>query len=380
LGAGRRAQGERNDESHSLGEKAVRQYPHTHHGHLDRFAAEITTAVVGARFGEALLHDTGGLMSKVVLGIGASHTTLMNTQWNRVDHLPRAHQFREALRQASEALNRSRPDAVIIVGSNHFRGFWLDLMPPFTVGVGEVVSSGEHGTPAGELPTDASLGQHICNVLTENEFDVAFSTRLTVDHGISHAFQWIVEPLGIPIVPIVINCFAPPLPSLKRTRAFGEALGSALRGAPGRERIAIIGTGGLSHQLPFPDWRSPVTEEDAYLVHSWRAGRGRWQEFEPRRREIVLKAAPRLNEKFDREFLQLIEQGRVADVPTRFSDSQLTSIAGNGAAEIRTWQIMAAALENRPGRVLAYSAMPEWLTGMAVAVIPNDSAACGEHA
>lgn len=310
-------------------------------------------------------------MSTAVMGIGASHTTLMNTQWHLVDHLPRAHNFRDALGQASRALKLARPDAVVIVGSNHFRGFWLDLMPAFTIGVGEVVSSGEHGTPAGELPSHGRLGQHICNALIESEFDVAFSTRLTVDHGISHAFQWIVAPLAIPIVPIVINCFAPPLPSLKRTQVFGEALGAALRTAP-CERIAIIGTGGLSHQLPFPDWRCPVSEDDAYLVHSWQSGRGRWQEFEPRRREIVVKAAPRLNETFDRDFLHLIERGRVADIPAQFSGSDLIRIAGNGAAEIRAWQVMAAALENKPGRVLAYSAMPEWLTGMAVAVIPND--------
>jgi 2,3-dihydroxyphenylpropionate 1,2-dioxygenase len=317
-------------------------------------------------------------MPKVVIGIGASHTTLMNTQWERVDHLRRAHQFRDALREASEFLRRARPEVVVIVGSNHFRGFWLDLMPPFTIGVGEVVSSGEHGTPAGELASDAILGLHICNALIAHDFDVAFSTRLTIDHGVSHAFQWIVQPLGVPIVPIVINCFAPPLPSLKRTQAFGEALGTALRSAPGRERIAIIGTGGLSHCLPFPDWRAPVSEDDAYLVHSWMAGRGRWQEFEPRRRQIVLNAEPRLNPEFDQNFLRLIEQGQLAKLPVQFSDEELMRIAGNGAAEIRSWQVMAAALEYRPGQVLAYSAMPEWLTGMAVAVIPNEPATAGE--
>jgi len=93
-----------------------------------------------------------------------------------------------------------------------------------------------------------------------------------------------------------------------------------------------------------------------------------------------VNAAPRLNETFDRDFLRLIESGRVAEIPSQFSDSDLIRIAGNGAAEIRTWQIMAAALENKPGRVLAYSAMPEWLTGMAVAVIPNDFDDPGVHA
>jgi 2,3-dihydroxyphenylpropionate 1,2-dioxygenase len=317
-------------------------------------------------------------MSNVVLGIGASHTTLMNTQWDRVAHLSRAHQFRDALHTAAALLRLANPDAVVIVGSNHFRGFWLDLMPAFTVGVGETVASGEHGTPVGELTAHPELGQHICNHLLAHDFDIAFSTRITIDHGVSHAYQWIVKSVGVPIVPIVINCFAPPLPSLRRVRAFGEMLGAALRSASMCERIAVIGTGGLSHSLPFPDWRRPQTADDSFLVESWRSGRGRWQEFESRRRDIVVNAPPRINEDFDRQFLGLIGQGRMADVPEFFSEDDLTKFAGNGAHEIRAWQVMAAALQHSPGRTLAYSPMPEWLTGMAVAVIEPDPRSIGD--
>ncbi len=308
-------------------------------------------------------------MSSVILGIGASHTTLMNTQWDRVDHLPRAHEFREALRAASRLLLEAAPDAVVIVGSNHFRGFWLDLMPPFTISVGQTIASGEHGTPNGEIATAAGLGRHICDFMIANDFDLAFSTRLAIDHGVSHAYQWIAQATAAPIVPIVINCFAPPLPSLMRARAFGMALGAALRSAPEVERVAVIGTGGLSHVLPFPDWRAPVSEDDAYLVDSWKNGRGHWQDFEPRRRALIVNAKPCVNESFDREFLRLVEQGQVNELPERYPGDALTLSAGNGAAEIRAWQIMAAALGHRPGRVLAYSPMPEWLTGMAVVSI-----------
>ena len=45
------------------------------------------------------------------------------------------------------------------------------------------------------------------------------------------------------------------------------------------------------------------------------------------------------------------------------------SHSGNGANELRTWIVMAAACGWSPGRTLCYSPMPEWLTGMAVAVI-----------
>jgi 2,3-dihydroxyphenylpropionate 1,2-dioxygenase len=300
----------------------------------------------------------------------------MNTQWDRVDHLERAHRFRAALGAAAERLHAARPDVAVVVGSNHFRGFWLDLMPAFTVGLGEILSSGEHGTPKDALPAHPALGLHICSGMLERGFDVAFSRRLTVDHGISHAVQWIIQAAQnptLPIVPVVVNCFAPPLPSLKRTQSFGETLGAVLRQFPAAARIAVIGTGGLSHTLPFPDWRSPGSDDDRFLVDSWTHGRGRWQDFEVRRRQIVVGAKPKLNEEFDASFLELLSKGRLSEVPTLFSDEELLLQAGNGAAELRTWLTMAAAMNYAPGRTLAYSPMPEWLTGMAVAVIEGEA-------
>jgi 2,3-dihydroxyphenylpropionate 1,2-dioxygenase len=310
-----------------------------------------------------------GRLAQIVLGIGASHTTLMNTRWAQVDHLERAHSFRNALHEASKALRGAAPDAVVIVGSNHFRGFWLDLMPSFTIGVGEVISSGEHGTPTGILASHARLGQYLCASLIEQDFDVAFSTKLTVDHGISHAVQWLVQDAAIPIVPLVINCFAPPLPTLRRAKALGSALRIALQSTTQCERVAVIATGGLSHTLPFPDWRAPRSDDDEYLIESWKLGRGHWQDYEQRRRSIVVNAAPRVNDAFDASFLGLVREGRVGELPALYSDAELTRCAGNGAAELRAWQIMAGALNNRLGCVVAYSPMPEWLTGMAVAVI-----------
>ncbi|TDC47334.1 catechol 1,2-dioxygenase, partial [Actinomadura sp. KC345] len=76
-------------------------------------------------------------MSDIVLGVGASHSTLMNTDWDKVDHLDDAHRFRDGLERARDRLLAAAPDAVVIIGSNHFRGFFLDMMPAITVGVGE---------------------------------------------------------------------------------------------------------------------------------------------------------------------------------------------------------------------------------------------------
>lgn len=305
-------------------------------------------------------------MSTVVAGVMASHTTLMNTRWDAVDHLERAHAFRDALGAARDHLGACAVDVAVVIGPNHFRGMWLDLMPTITIGVGAVYGAGEHGSPEGRLPSHEALARHILRRLSDDDIDAAFSLELQVDHGITHAVQYVVPP-GTPIVPVVINSFAPPLPRLERVAQFGAAIGRAVADDGDDLRVVVIGSGGLSHRLPFPDWRSPTSDDDEFLVRSWREGRRDWKSFEGRRREIVMSAPPSLNEAFDREVLDRLAQGAGHSLCEFGHD--LVDTAGNGANEIRNWIATAAACGWAPSRTLAYSPMPEWLTGMAVALI-----------
>lgn len=308
----------------------------------------------------------------IVIGVGASHTTLMNTHWDAVAHVDRAIAFRDGLAEAAELVRAARPDVAVIVGPNHFRGLWLDLMPAFTLGVGAVIAAGEHGTPKGPLRTDTDLAHALLDALLADEFDLAFSAALTIDHGVTHAIQYVLPGLDIPVVPLLVNTFAPPLPRLRRCVGLGYALGRALAGTD--RRVALISSGGLSHALAFPDWRDPHDDDERYLVTSWLEGRGRWEEFEPRRRGIVVRGEARLAPDFDAEFLEAFERGELERWTKQPDlDDTLTARAGNGGNEIRTWLVLAAACGNAPARTIAYSAMPEWKTGMAVAVIDEPS-------
>ncbi len=307
--------------------------------------------------------------SQIVVGAAASHTTLMNTRWAEVDHLDGAHRFRDGLAEAATVIAASEPDLVVIVGSNHFRGFWLDLMPGFTVGVGDVIGAGEHGTPSGPQHTDPDAAQQVLNDLYRADFDPAFSLELVVDHGITHAIQYLLPGLDVPVLPLIVNVFAPPLPSLRRCLGLGEALGASLRSLPGGRRVAVIATGGLSHSLPFPDWRSPDGDDDEFLVESWVKGRGDWERYEERRRALIVGAPPVINEDFDRSFLTHVEAGTAASFVADTSDEQLLDRAGNGGNEVRPWVIAAAACGHPLGRTIAYEPVLPWLTGMAVAVL-----------
>jgi len=306
-------------------------------------------------------------MSTVVAGVAASHSTLMNTHWAEVDHLPDAHRFRDGLHAARDYLAEKKPDAVVVIGSNHFRGLFLDLMPSITVGVAEVNGAGEAQTPAGPLPVDTALAKSLVDGLVQDGFDPAFSLRLTVDHGITHSLQHLVPDLDVPIVPVVLNMFAPPLIPLTRARAIGETVRRVIEADGADKRVAVIASGGLSHRLPWPDWAAALSDDDRFLVEAWLNGREQWKEFEVRRRQIIRAAEPDINPEFDRDFLAQLAAGDLS--PTlALTNDEVEKVAGNGAQEIRSWIAMAAAVGGR-GRTLAYAPVDEWLTGMAVAVV-----------
>jgi 2,3-dihydroxyphenylpropionate 1,2-dioxygenase len=306
-------------------------------------------------------------MSQVVYGVAASHSTLMNTHWHEVDGLDRAEAFRDGLLATRELIAAARPDVVVIIGSNHFRGFWLDLMPAFTIGVGECIASGESGTPSGPQAVDTQLARHLVNHLVDHDFDVALSANLQIDHGITHAMQWLLHGLDVPIVPVVVNVFAPPLPTMRRCEQLALAMRDAIAGDGSDKRVVVIGSGGLSHALPFPQWDAPVSDNDRFMVDAWTNGRNRWQEFDPRRREIIRASPPVLNDVFDHEVLALATAGHLHATGS-WTTNDIAERGGNGAQETRTWLMAAALCGHIPAQVIVHSAMPEWLTAMAICV------------
>jgi 2,3-dihydroxyphenylpropionate 1,2-dioxygenase len=306
-------------------------------------------------------------MSHVRIGVAASHSTLMNTHWEETEDRAGAVAYRDGLREARDRIAAAKPDVAIIIGSNHFRGLWLDLMPTFLIGVGDVEAAGESGTPKGPLPTHPEFARHLLQGAIDDGFDVSFSGKLMVDHGISHAVQYLLDGIDVPVVPIIINMFAPPLPRLERVVALGRALRRAVDSYGEDLRVAVIASGGLSHALPWPDWRAPESDDDEFMVEAWTNSRENWAEYDPRRREIILKAEPWLNEEFDEDVLARLEAGQLESLVEY--EGRLAEVAGNGANELRSWLLMASICGFGPGQRLAYSPMPQWLTGMAVGTI-----------
>ncbi|HEY1293387.1 MAG TPA: hypothetical protein VGJ60_09920 [Chloroflexota bacterium] len=248
------------------------------------------------------------------------------------------------------------PDALIVVATDHGRIYPLNHQPQFVIGVGPRARGiGDAGLPACEVAVHQPVAQALLEGCIEEGVDLAYSEDVQVDHSFVTPLMLITPELDIPIVPIVQNCRMRPMPTLRRSRAVGQAIGRAIRTSRRPERVVIIGTGGLSHWVGDERRRSFVRQP---------AGTRYAHESEY---PLVLPVTGPINETFDTEFLQTLVRGQAAEFIGEWADDRLEETAGNGAHEIRNWLLIAGVADDAPAEVLAYAAVPEWLTGSAVA-------------
>ncbi|MBA4761799.1 2,3-dihydroxyphenylpropionate 1,2-dioxygenase [Sphingomonas sp.] len=265
-----------------------------------------------------------------IIGIFAvSHTPVMT---NLPDAPPPAE--REEIfahfRQIGRTIADQRPDAIIVISDDHLHNFFLDNMPAFCIGAGE-----SHDSPMEawlkverrELRGHRDLAAHLIDRSFASGFDPSFSLSLTLDHGIVTPLELAGITTLAPIVPVIVNTVQPPMPRMARCIAFGQALGAALRDYPGCQRIVVLATGGLSHDVGTP-----------------RMGM--------------------VNETFDRGFLDRLETGDDAEL-VAFAEAEVGQ-AGNGAEEVRNWLVAHGIADGARFQSIHYRAVPSWYTGIAL--------------
>ena len=268
--------------------------------------------------------------------------------------------------RVAAAVARLAPDAVVVIGPDHFHGNFYDLLPPFVLGVEEAEGFGDFGSRSGPLPVAAELAWPIRDGLAGAGFDLALSYALTVDHGVVQSYDVVCRGRGVPMVPLVVNTAAPPLPSLERCTALGTALGDAIRGAAFPGRVLLIASGGLSHWLPSNDPRdaSLTAERRTAVIHGRKDVRAFAADREPAVRAMGGNPDARVNAEWDGWFLKQLAGADLAAV-TGLGDTGLEENAGRGGHEIRTWLVGLAAAA-APLVWTSYEPVPEWITGMGI--------------
>jgi hypothetical protein len=250
-------------------------------------------------------------MARIVLGIGTSHTPMLNAEladWPRFAErdVARAHldkdgrditygqliatagpevahhlaparmaeSYAEAARSMDhlrELLAGSRLDALIVVGDDQKELYFETNLPSVLVYYGETIRNAPRRSAlqvndwyqrataryyeadgARDFPVDAPLARHLIGQLVAEEFDVATANALADDQGEGHAFGFVHKRLMggavLPIVPVFLNTNYPPnQPTPRRCYRLGQAIRRAVEAFPGDRRIGILASGGLSH-------------------------------------------------------------------------------------------------------------------------------------
>jgi 2,3-dihydroxyphenylpropionate 1,2-dioxygenase len=236
------------------------------------------------------------------------------------------------LHRLGDSMREARPEALVVVAAEHFANFFMNNMPAYAIGMadryeGPIEDPAWLGIERTRVPGNADLSRRLIGEVM-NDVDVAFAEEWKFDHGIMVPLHFLTPRFDLPVIPVNINCQGPPLTPLKRAWAFGAALRRACDAVP--ERIALVGTGGISHWPATPD-------------------------------------SGKINEAWDRDFLDRWTRND-REALLDYTDAATYRDAGQGGFEIRTFIAVAAAAGGR-GQIRHYAPIPIFSVGCTVATM-----------
>jgi len=236
-----------------------------------------------------------------------------------------------AFDQMRADIEAAKPDAIIVIAAEHFANFFMDNMPSFALGMadfydGPIEDTGWIGFDKFRAPGNRDLSERLIKEVMQT-VDVSYAEEWKFDHGIAVPLHFLTPNFGVPIIPANINCQGPPLAPLPRAWAFGEALRRAADSFP--ERIAIVGTGGISHWPATPD-------------------------------------SGKINEPWDRDFLDRWCRND-KDALLDYDDASVYADAGQGGFEIRTFLAVSAAAAGATGTVHFFQPIPIFAVSCTIA-------------
>jgi protocatechuate 4,5-dioxygenase, beta chain len=279
-------------------------------------------------------------LAEIIWGLATSHVPSIGAAMDRgLTQDPYWKPLFDAYQPARDWMAERVPDVAIVVYNDHANAFDLDLVPTFTIGTAagyEVADEGFGRRPVPDVVGAPELSGHLVESLVDDGFDLTVGQDFVVDHGLTVPLSVFCPEPGeawpCAVVPIVVNVIQYPQPTAARCFALGQAIRRAVATYDEPTRIAVFGTGGMSHQL---------AGERAGLI----------------------------NPDFDRMFLDAIEHEPAT--LTALTRADYIREAGSEGIELIMWLVMRGALNERVRGVHRAYHVPASNTAAAVAVFEN---------
>ncbi len=282
-------------------------------------------------------------------------------------------------------LEQDKPDLIIAFLDDHFENHFRNLMPALAVGVAP-----SHSGPADYMmdalrfdekvviPGVPETAEHLLRELMRAGFDVTRMGEIEYGNNLLVPLKFIRPQFDIPVIPIFINVFSPPLPTMARAYDLGLAVRRIVEALPDDRRVLFLATGGLSHWPPV--WTEGAPEDDEFLQRMKRyQTEGRHIALEDpelysdlARYEIQMASRmqwpvgyqhPLVNEAWDREVLDAFERGDAGALRGMSFDA-IEEGGGHGGHEVLNWIAVMGAMNGAKAEILAYEPVAEWIGGM----------------
>jgi gallate dioxygenase len=307
----------------------------------DTVHVAVVAAFYHSTFQVRLKHGPSGVtMASIIGAIASSHTPTIGFALDTGKQTdPAWAPIFKAYEPVQQWLAEKKPDVLVMIYNDHVTSFFFDHYSAFALGIGDSWRVADEGGGARALPPvpgHAGLSRHIGASLMADEFDMSFFQDKGLDHGCFSPLSilWPSD-TGWPgaIVPLQVGVLQFPVPSARRCYKLGQALRRAIESYPEDLTVALVATGGLSHQ-----------------VHGERAGFN--------------------NTPWDHEFLDLIEKD--PETLANMTHAQFARLGGFESAEVIMWLIMRGAMSSHVRCVHKDYYLPS-MTGIAVALYENEA-------
>lgn len=208
-------------------------------------------------------------MGEIVAGLSCSHAPSIA---HAFDHgktaEPGWQPLFDAMEKARDWLAASEPDVLVVIYNDHIDQFFIDAWPTFTIGTAAEFAIADEGwgpRPFPPVPGAPELAWHLASAMVDDGIDLAVCHEQVVDHGILSPLPVLDRDWAFPIIPIAINVIWDPRPSARRCWELGAALRRAVESYTDA-RVAVIGTGGMSHHLTGPTFGEVNPDWDLELL------------------------------------------------------------------------------------------------------------------
>ena len=275
-------------------------------------------------------------MAEIVAAMAMTHSPGLTGWFTRASE-DYQHQALTALAEMRRRLEEARPDVLVMFSNDHLLNWPINNVPEYTVGIAEA-----HVGPADwfddwlgmekyRVPGHPDLARFIVNEGARRRLALAWlGDEMQFDDGISVPTHYLNPDARFRFIPVTMNCTMPPIPTPARAYEVGRTMRDILTAWPGRERIAVVATGGLSHEPGGPRY-------------FW------------------------VDEEFDRWFLDLLKRGDHNTLLRECTLERMEAAGSGGTAELLAW-VLVLACTRGPADVLAYMPAIAWRSGTGMVV------------